>query len=262
MTMEKLFIKNRKGQKIAVIVEKNVDQRGLTFVMHGLGGFKEQDHIQTFADAFKEKGYTVIRFDTTNTFGESDGNYEDATTTNYYEDLEDVIEWAKKQPWYEQPFCLAGHSLGSICIALYAEKYPDRVKALAPISTVVSGKLSIATEKHKKVAEEWQRTGWRVENGYAGIVKKLKWSHVEDRLKYDLLPEANKLTMPVLLIVGENDDGTPPEHQQILYEKLPGRKELHIIKGAPHTFREKDHLAEIKKIFLRWIDKFLITPKA
>ena len=255
--MEKLFIKNRKDQKLAVIVEKTANQRGLAFEMHGLSGFKEQEHIQTFADAFKEKNFTVVRFDTTNTFGESDGNYEDATTTNYYEDLEDVISWAKAQPWYQEPFCLVGHSLGGICTALYAEKYPDRIKALAPISTVVSGKLSMATEKHKKVAEEWQRTGWRIEKGYTSIIKKLKWSHVEDRLKYDLLSEAHNLTMPVLLIVGENDDATPPEHQQILYKKLPSRKEIHIMKNAPHSFREKEHLAEIKEIFLRWIDKFL-----
>jgi fermentation-respiration switch protein FrsA (DUF1100 family) len=75
-----------------------------------------------------------------------------------------------------------------------------------------------------------------------------------DRLKYDLLPEAGKLTMPVLLIAGEKDNSTPPEHQKILYDKLPGKKEFHIIKGAEHTFREKEHLEEIKQIFLKWID--------
>lgn len=90
--MEKLFIKNRKEQNISVIIERNESQKGLAFVMHGLSGFKEQTHIETIANAFKEKGFTTVRFDTTNTFGESDGRYEDATTTNYYEDLEDVIK--------------------------------------------------------------------------------------------------------------------------------------------------------------------------
>ena len=55
--------------------------------MHGLGGFKEQPHIETFAESFFELDYTVIRFDTTNTFGESEGNYENATVTNYLEDF-------------------------------------------------------------------------------------------------------------------------------------------------------------------------------
>lgn len=256
--MRKFFIKNRKGQKICFLLELSENQRGLAFVMHGLSGFKEQDHIKAFADAFKEKGFTVVRFDTTNTFGESDGNYEDATTTNYYEDLEDVITWAKGQKWYKEPFALAGHSLGGICIALYAENHPEEVSGLAPISTVVSGKISMETEKYRSAAEEWKRTGWLTETGYTGTIKKLKWSHMEDRLKYDLLPNVGKLTMPVLLIVGDKDGSTPPEHQQVLYDKLPGKKEIHIIRGAPHTFREFNHLQQIRELFEIWIEKNLL----
>ncbi len=92
--MDKLFIENRKNQKIAVIVERTGNQKGLVFLMHGLGGYKEQPQLETIGNSFKNQRFTVIRFDTTNTFGESEGNYEDATTTNYYEDLEDIINWA------------------------------------------------------------------------------------------------------------------------------------------------------------------------
>jgi pimeloyl-ACP methyl ester carboxylesterase len=255
--MQKIFIKNRKDQKIAVIIEQSKKPKGLAFVMHGLGGFKEQTHLQAMAEAFLENKFTVVRFDTTNTFGESEGNYEDATTTNYYEDLEDVIRWVKGQSWYREPFVLAGHSLGGISVALYAEKYSDEIKGLAPISTVVSGKLSLETKRHKAVAEEWKKTGVRIEKSESipGLVKRLKWSHVSDRLKYDLLPDADKLKMPVLMIVGENDENTPVEHQKLLFNKLPGKKEFHIIKNAPHTFREPEQLQEIKQIFDQWIKK-------
>jgi len=124
--MQKLFIKNRKRQNVSVIVEQITNQEGLAFVMHGLGGFKEQNHIATFANAFRDRGFTVVRFDTTNTLGESDGKYEDATITNYYEDLEDVLGWARKQKWYQEPFALSGHSLGGICTALFAERFPEK----------------------------------------------------------------------------------------------------------------------------------------
>jgi pimeloyl-ACP methyl ester carboxylesterase len=255
--MQKLEIKNRKNQKIVVLLEITNNSKPLAFVMHGLGGKKEQPHIETFAQSFLESGYNVVRFDTTNTFGESEGDYENATTTNYYEDLEDVINWAKNQEWYQEPFVLAGHSLGGISIALYAEKYPEKVKALAPISTVVSGKLSIKAQP-KETIEKWDRTGWRTIKSTTtpGFIKKLKWHPFkEDKLKYDLLENADKLTMPVLLIVGDKDNGTPPEHQKMLFEKLRGPKEMHIIKGAPHTFEEEKHLSEIKTIFKNWINK-------
>lgn len=252
---EKFFIKNRGGRKISVVIEKPENHRGLAIVMHGLGGFKEQLPILSFAKVFLENGYTVVRFDTTNSIGESGGTYEYATVTNYYEDLEDVIEWAKSQSWYQEPFCLAGDSLGGMCVALYAERHFEKVKALAPISTVVSGKLSADTLVHRESAKEWQKTGWLVRPSVSkpGVIKRLKWSHMEDRLKYDLMPDIAHLVMPVLLIVGEKDGSTPPEHQRLFYTNLPGRKELHIIKGAHHIFREKNHLEEIEQIFNTWI---------
>jgi fermentation-respiration switch protein FrsA (DUF1100 family) len=86
---------------------------------------------------------------------------------------------------------------------------------------------------------------------------KLKISHIEDRLKYDLLKNADKLTMPVLLIVGSLDESTPLKHQKLLYEKLPGKKELHVIEGSEHTFKQEDHLSQVKDMFLDWIDSNL-----
>lgn len=252
--MEKIFIKNRKGERMCVEIARNPDQKGLAFIMHGLGGFKEQPHVRTFGEAFREKGFTVVWFDTTNSMGESDGRYEDATTTNYYEDLEDLISWASAQSWYQEPFYLSGHSLGGISTALFAQKYPEKVKGIAPISPVVSGKLTLETEA---MLEEWKKTGWRVTESKSkpGLIKRLPWSHIEDRIKYNLLPEAAKLTMPVLLIVGSEDPVTPPKHQQLLFDALPEPKEYHVIEGAPHTFRDPKHLTEIKQLFLKWIDK-------
>ena len=186
---QKLFIKNRKGQNVAVLVEQP-DQpdppKGLAFIMHGLSGFKEQPHIALYAQTFLENGYTAVRFDTTNTYGESDGKYEDATLTNYFEDLEDVISWAKQQPWYSEPFCLVGSSLGGICTALYAQKHPERIKAIAPTSTVVSGKLSIESKEGRGIdMEEWKRIGYAEQESISkpGLMKRLKWANIEDRLK-------------------------------------------------------------------------------
>ena len=94
--MEKVTIYNRKKQKIVVLPERNENQKRLVFVFDGLGGFKEQMHIAAIGEAFKEKDFTVVRFDTTNNVGESEGRYEDGTFTSYYEDLEDVIDQFKK----------------------------------------------------------------------------------------------------------------------------------------------------------------------
>ena len=74
-------------------------------------------------------------------------------------------------------------------------------------------------------------------------------------MKYNLLDHVNKLVMPVLMIVGERDDPTSPDHQQILYEALPGQKELHVIKGALHSFYEPHEQAELKQLVKSWVEK-------
>ena len=253
--MQKLTIANRKNQRLVVLVEPAEPQKGLVFIMHGLGGTKDGPMQVALSEEFRHARYTVVRFDTTNTFGESDGRFEEATVTSSYQDLEDVITWAQTQPWYQEPSLLAGHSLGGSCTAFYAEQHPDKVLAVAPIAAVVSGKLSLEAPSLAGKWQEWQRTGWQ-ERGSAtkpGLTKRLPWSHMEDRLKYDLLPLANRLTMPVFLLAGELDDRTPPAHQQILFAALPGPKELHIIAGAPHTFGSARHLRDMKKRLRKWL---------
>lgn len=250
----KIFIENRKKQKICVVVEGDNNPNGLAFVMHGLSGNKDQKHIRTFVESFLDCGYKVVSFDTSNTYGESDGAPEDATTTSYLEDLEDVIAWTKSQNWYSEPFILCGHSLGAFAVALYAERNPKKTEGLAPISTVVSGQLS-AESSEKESLEQWKKDGYKItpSSTRPDLMKKIKWGEFEDRLKYDLLTQVHQLSMPVLLLTGSQDKSTPPNHQKILFDRLPGKKEFHIIVGAAHTFTDPKHLAEIKNNLINWI---------
>jgi pimeloyl-ACP methyl ester carboxylesterase len=141
---------------------------------------------------------------------------------------------------------------------LYAEKHPEDVLAIAPISPVVSGTLSLeAHERHDpEYVSRWRESGWKEEKSESipGLLKRLKWSHVEDRLRYDVLPDANKLTMPALLVVGEFDVSTPPDHIQILFDALQGQKTFYVITGASHNFRKPEELRELKETILEWID--------
>src|SRR3989344_495718 len=255
--MDRYSIENRKVLNISVVVDEAEMQRGLVFVMHGLGGFKEQDHIRVIAEAFSEKDFTIVRFDTTNSLGESEGAYDRATVTNYYEDLEDVIQWAAGRTWYREHFVLAGHSIGALCAGLFAQQHPEKILALAPISPVVDGNLSLEAYQGRDSGRPnlWKETGWSEEKNLSrpGVMTRLPWSHMEDRLKYSLFHEVKKLTMPVLVIVGATDSTTPVDHVKIFFDALPGRREFHIIKSAPHTFRNNNQLRDMKALFLHWI---------
>jgi pimeloyl-ACP methyl ester carboxylesterase len=182
---------------------------------------------------------------------------EDVTMTSYYEDLIDVISWAKSQTWYIEPFILCGHSMGGMITSLYAEAQPDEVFALIPISPVVSGYLNIHNNTQKFI-DEWKNRGYyeSPSKSKPGIIKKIPWKYAEDVMQYDLTKNADKLTMPVLIIVGEKDDGTPLKHQQVLFNSIKGsKKELKIIDGAGHNFRSEEELTRLKTIVNEWVEE-------
>src|SRR5688500_16133146 len=117
----KVFIQNRDNKKLCVVVEGLEHPDKLAFVAHGLSGNKDELHIRAIVEAVLESNYVVVSFDAAHTFGESEGEYEDATQTNYYEDLQDVILWASKQDWYLEPFVIGGQSFGGGTSIMYAQ---------------------------------------------------------------------------------------------------------------------------------------------
>lgn len=258
--MQKFTIKNRKGLNMVVVVNTSEKPVGLAFTMHGLGGFKEQPHIKLLADIFYDNNFTSVLFDTTNTFGESEGNYENATVEQYYQDFEDLISWAKSQSWYQQPFFIAGHSLGGYSVTRFAETYPELVKGVFAFAPFISGEMSIEARERFMPEElaEWKKTGFQIKQSESkpGLLKKLPWSHMEERQKHNLMPNVSKITMPILIVVGEKDTSIPPDHQKVLFDAIPTKnKEMFIVSGAPHTFREPEHLSQLKEIFSNWLKK-------
>jgi pimeloyl-ACP methyl ester carboxylesterase len=238
--------------------DESLTSGGLVFIAHGLGGWRDQPLIQSVARAFVEQGFRVVRYDATKSVGEADGKYEDATATSILEDLEDTLAWAAGQAWYREPFVLAGHSLGGMAAGLWAEHHPGQVSALCLVAPVVSGQLSFSSERYRDKLTQWREQGWLEVRDPRDPERRhrLAWQHVEDRLQYDLIPEAGKLTLPVLLIAGERDNGTPIEHQRVLLEALPGPKELRSIPGAGHTFESPEAaLGALHDIVTQWIVK-------
>lgn len=233
---------------------------GVGVVLHGLGSTKDKKHIQVISNSLVKNNYISICFDATNSIGLSGGKYEDATMEKHYQDLEDILVWLKKQDFYKVNLILSGSSLGGYAVLRYAEEYPDEVKGVFATAPVISGEMSF--ESYQKYDVEnfkaWEETGWdiRESSSVPGLIKKLPWSHMLERLQHNLLIKVKNLTMPISIIVGDSDVFCPKEHQKILFDLIPtNKKEFHIIKDAPHTFREENHLKQLEEIFDSWLKK-------
>ncbi len=250
----KQYVKNRNGVDLAVVVENKGGVSGLAFIVHGLGGFKEQIHIRTFAQAFLDHHYVVVTYDAANTIGESAGQMEDATLTSYFEDLEDVTEWAKSQSWYKQPFLVCGHSLGGASSIMYAAKYPERVKAIAPISAFVAGPLSKRLEDAETMAQ-WESDGYLLEESKSrpGVMKKIGWGFIQDALTHDMRRIAPKITCPALFITGSADVSCSPEAEQTIIDAMTIPAKLEVIEGMGHNPRTKEHNQQLKSLVSNWL---------
>jgi alpha-beta hydrolase superfamily lysophospholipase len=260
-----LELKNRHGQKIVGDLEKPEGEiRGTCIIQHGWGSHRKKPTVQTIQNAFLELGFQTFNFDTTNSFGESDGEFEKSTLGSFAEDLHDVVKWIQDQNWFVGPLALSGHSKGGYAVAKYAEEYPNEVGYLVPVAPVVSGELSFEAYKEKdpEELEKWKRDGVLITKSREGDTKVKYWSQMEERLKHNLLPNAEMLTMPILLIVGSKDDLCPPDHIKILFDAIPaGNKTMKIIENAPHSFYEKSEQEACKQYIKDWLKTFFSLPK-
>jgi len=253
----KEVIKNKKGLNVSILVKQPKGAKDLVFLMHGFGGFKELPLLKEVSQAFENNNFIVVSFDATNSIGESGGEMKDGTITSYCNDLEDVINWSKKQEWYQEPFYLIGRSLGGYCISNYAISNNKKIKALGLFSPLVSGKLFIETEEIKKALPEWEKTGIREweSSSSPGIIKKSGYQFIEDSLNHNLLKGAEKIKCPVLFVSGEDDSVIPIKHQKMLLEKIKIQKEFYLIKNADHNLKNKENFQDLRKILETWIKK-------
>lgn len=183
----KFEFKNRYGLKIVGHVYEPSNAQGLVFLQHGLSGARIQKHMQEMQRVFFNAGYVVVNFDTTHSFGDSEGDLRFSTLSNHADDLEDVIRWASTQPFYQEPFVLAGHSLGGASILRYVERNPDKVKAMAPLSACVSGDMLKRAEGWANGLGEWESKGYFIKNCSfkEGLKGEVSWSFMEDMQFYD-----------------------------------------------------------------------------
>ena len=248
-----IFIKNRKGLKMALRLNINDRNTNLVFLEHGLSSRKEYPHMQVLEDVFSEFGYNVINIDATNSLNESESSEEGITTTGHYEDLVDAIEWAKQQPFYKEPFALAGQSLGAISVVRYAGQYPDKVNLLIPCAFPYYNYIE---EELNDFAKEV------IKNGYCdkiskstGKVLRLKSAYVEDMKKLDITPQIHMIKADTHVIVGSKDNKKHLKNSKHLYQMLNCKKEFHLLEGIPHDLA---NTPQDKELFTKTIRDILI----
>ena len=186
---------------------------------------------------FVSRQFDVLAYDS-RAQGESTG---DVCTYGYWEkrDLEKVLDTVRPGP-----VVLLGTSLGA-AVALQAAAEDRRVTAVVG-AEVFSDLRTVARDRAPRFLPEGMITRAFVLAEDLGSFRLDAVSPLE---------AARRIRVPVLLIHGDADSDTRPEHAQRVFRALKGPKELMLVKGAHHNESLRD-----ERTWLRietWLDEVL-----
>lgn len=230
--VKEVFIKNRHGLKMAVRLNIDEQRTKLVFLEHGLGARKEYPHMAVLEEVFANHGFNVVNLDATNSLNASESSKLGITTTGHYQDLEDVIEWAKAQNFYTEPFALAGQSLGAISAVRYAGEFPERVNLLIPCAFPY---YNYNKQELNSFAIEIIKNGfYNKVSKSTGRVLHMTTAYVEDMKNLDLTKQIKNITAETYVLIGLADNEKHIKNSKALYEMLNCPKQICFLPNVPH----------------------------
>jgi uncharacterized protein len=187
---------------------------GTLVYLHGVSDCRAS--AGSMLEHFRLRGFDVVAYDS-RAHGESGG---DMATYGFFEkqDLHRVLDTVRPGP-----IILVGCSLGA-AVALQEAADDPRITAVVA-AEAFSDLRTVVTERAPFCFT-------------AGTIRKsIQLAEERGKFQFDAVsPElaARKINVPVLIIHGENDKDTPPQHSRRIYSALAGPKRLILVPGAGH----------------------------
>lgn len=213
--------------------------RGTIVYLHGVAD--NRTSARGAIHRFAPRGFDVVAFDS-RAHGESGG---EMCTYGYWEkrDLARLLDTLAPGP-----VVLVGTSLGAAVALQHAAEDP-RVTAVVA-AEAFSDLRTVARER----APRFFTAG--------AIARAFEIAEARGHFEVDAAsPEraARRISVPVLLVHGEEDVETPPAHSHRIYEALTGPKRLILVPGAGHN---QSLRTEVWNEIERWLDDALRTGPA
>jgi pimeloyl-ACP methyl ester carboxylesterase len=239
--------------KIRGVIEWYGDKYGpLIIVCNGFKAVTTQPQIKMSAKALAKAGFTVVRFDPTNSTGKSDGPLVMFTLGGYIHDVKQVIKYSLKVTKHNE-YILFGFSIGAMVSYIIASQ-DRRVKKSILQAPVYDIKVSA---EHNKHYDEIKKRGWKII--YARSIKrnvKRGYLFYQEGFKYKSSDYLKKIKCPTLVLYGSKEEAWNKKMINILFKKLKMQdKSLKKILSACHTLRTKKVISAFIKEILNWLGK-------
>ena len=206
--------------------------------IHGSGGSSATWFMQLRG---LSENYNVVAIDL-NGHGKSPDRGEENTTESYLADIEEVV----KQ--YNKPV-IGGHSMGGMLAQLFALRYPDLIGGIILVGT--GAKLRVASFIFEAIDNNFDEYVEGAGNFmfYEDASKELIEASKHEIRKcnpkivrrdfaacneFDIMEKISEISVPTLIIVGEQDIMTPVKYSKYLRDNIQNST-IHIIEKAGHS---------------------------
>ena len=229
---------------------------GSVVICHGFKGFAHWAFFPYLARSLAENGLTAITFDFSGSgVGPDRENFTqpDAFAGNTFsrelEDIENVVDYARRMKFIKGKFGLFGHSRGGAMAILYTPTPDSDVKCLVTWAAI--GRTTWWTPEE---ALTWRRQGYaEVTNSRTGQVLRMGTELLDDvevngTAKLNVPAAAAKIKVPWLILHGTGDETVPSSNAERLHELSIGVSTLRLIEGANHGFDAKHPLTEVPPV--------------
>ena len=214
---------------------------------HGFKSFKDWGFHPYLSEKLNEAGFAAIRFNFSHNGVEGHSQdfnrldlFEKNTFGKEMEDLEAVLSSISTLPGGDRIdtnwIAILGHSRGAAAAVLVGSKYPG-------VRTLITwAGISTVNRYSDELKEGWRREGKiEIPNLRTGQQMPMDVSVLEDIEanldKYDILRACSELTLPLLVVHGDEDETVPFSEGSLLHDHSPrGLRKLQIVPGGTHTF--------------------------
>jgi uncharacterized protein len=229
---------------------------GSVIICHGFKGFAHWAFFPYLARTLAENGLTAITFDFSGsgigpdreTFTQPDA-FARNTFSKEQEDIENVVDYARRKKTINGKFGLFGHSRGGGMSIIYAAAPDSDVKSLVTWASI--GRTNWWTPEEAVI---WRQRGYaEIANSRTGQVMRLGTDLLDDVelngiTKLNITAAAAKIKVPWLIIHGTGDETVRSTEAERLHELSPRVSTLRLIEGANHGFDAKHPLTEIPPV--------------
>ncbi len=217
---------------------------GTVLVCHGFKGFAHWGFFPYLAHSLAESGLNAITFDFSGSGIGADREsftQPEAFSCNTFarelEDLDNLLDYARRRKWIAAKFGIFGHSRGGGTAILFSAAQGAEVNALVTWAAISHANRWTAAD-----ALDWRKRGFReVVNSRTGETLLLGTDLLDEidahgMTKVNILAAAGKVRAPWLIVHGTADETVPHSEGEGLHEHSPKVSTLRLVEGANHGF--------------------------